>query len=653
MVLHSKEAPSEEIISSIYCAKDYPEIDSHHDIIISCVTIPVSSPLNDPHSAPAMVPRVDLPRYKFVWTDEGIANYEELVAPRLVECRSRWLNPSSSTCMSVLLHSTNNILVETAKATNKFIDLSKVQQLKSEKKPNEIKKSEETLKQAHRAFKSGGEVDHLGIRKARNQHRSVVRNMKVRKEIKQDENLFSALTSNPSQAFRTLRSAKSSHSVEVPFIKVGEKTFAGNSVVDGFFESISNLKTVDQALLEASPHHTSLMSDYENIKFLCANKVKLPPVSLTDSSKVLKRMKSSVSDLFSITANHFLFAGTSGLVHFNLLLNNFITDINNCSIEELNIVYALLLFKGHKKDRTLDTSYRTISTCPLLAKGLDMVVRDLSIEFWNNEQAETQYQGEGSSHELASLLVTEAIQKSKSNRESIFALFLDASSAFDGVIIPYLVRDLYLTGMDEQGVLYMNNRLSSRSTVLELDKIKVGPIHDEKGLEQGGLSSSDCYKLYNNECLKVMQKSGLGVKMGENLVVSCVGQADDTVLLANDVHNLHHLLQLCLQYCKKYCVQLSSSKTKLIKISADKIPNWVPYNPININGKNIEFVDQAEHVGVLRSVKGNMLNILERVKAFKGALGAIVSCGLARGRRTNPAASLRIVSLYGTPVLMS
>ena len=103
--------------------------------------------------------------------------------------------------------------------------------------------------------------------------------------------------------------------------------------------------------------------------------------------------------------------------------------------------------------------------------------------------------------------------------------------------------------MDEQGVLYMNNRLCNRSTVLEFDKTKVGPINDEKGLEQGGLSSSDCYKLYNNECLKVMQKSGLGVKMGENLVVSCVGQADDTVLLANDVHNLHHLLQLCLQCC--------------------------------------------------------------------------------------------------------
>ena len=58
-------------------------------------------------------------------------------------------------------------------------------------------------------------------------------------------------------------------------------------------------------------------------------------------------------------------------------------------------------------------------------------------------------------------------------------------------------------------------------------------------------------------------------------------------------------------------------------------------------------------VGVLRSVKGNLPNILERISSFKNALGSIVSNGLARGRRTNPAAVLRILSTYGTPVLMS
>ena len=305
-------------------------------------------------------------------------------------------------------------------------------------------------------------------------------------------------------------------------------------------------------------------------------------------------------------------------------------------------------------DHTQDSSYRTISTCPLLAKGLDIHVRDLSIENWNSKQADTQYQGEGSSHELASLLITEAIQHSLFiSKLPIFLLLLDAKSAFEAVVIPYMVRQLYLSGMDGQGVLYMDNRLRSRVTILEFDKTLVGPIYDEKGLEQGGVSSSDCYKLYNNELLNLVQEAKLGVDMGASLVLSGVGQADDTVLLSNDIYKLNHILQLCLSFCQKFNVQLNSSKTKLLQITPIRTSSVIPYNPINIHGKDIKISDEAEHVGVVRSSSGNIPNIVNRVAAFKKALGSIVSCGLARGRRSNPVAALKILSLYGTPVLMS
>ena len=172
-------------------------------------------------------------------------------------------------------------------------------------------------------------------------------------------------------------------------------------------------------------------------------------------------------------------------VHFNSILNAFISNINNTSIEELNSVYALFLHKGHNKDRTQASSYRTISTCPLIAKGLDLYVRELSLAKWNSVQAPTQYQGEGSNHELASLAVTEAIQSSRfCLSKPIFLLFLDAKSAFDSVVIPYLIRSMYLSGTMGSSLLYMDNRLSNRTTFCEFDKTLTGPIYDELGLEQ-------------------------------------------------------------------------------------------------------------------------------------------------------------------------
>ena len=91
-------------------------------------------------------------------------------------------------------------------------------------------------------------------------------------------------------------------------------------------------------------------------------------------------------------------------------LNAIIQDVNNSSIEEINTVFVLLLHKGNNKPKTDHQSYRTISTCPILSKALDTYIRDLNIEKWNRAQADTQYQGAGSSHELASLLITETIQ---------------------------------------------------------------------------------------------------------------------------------------------------------------------------------------------------------------------------------------------------
>ena len=75
-------------------------------------------------------------------------------------------------------------------------------------------------------------------------------------------------------------------------------------------------------------------------------------------------------------------------------------------------------------------------------------------------------------------------------------------------------------------------------------------------------------------------------------------------------------------------------------------------NPVTINDIPVAFVNEAEHVGVLRSTSGNMPHILGRVAAHKKVLAAITSAGCGKGHRGNPAASLRVHTLHATPVLL-
>ena len=139
--------------------------------------------------------------------------------------------------------------------------------------------------------------------------------------------------------------------------------------------------------------------------------------------------------------------------------------------------------------------------------------------------------------------------------------------------------------------------------------------------------------------------------------ISAIGLADDTTLLSNCLYSLQNLLQLTLNFCDKYHVQLCIEKTKLVSIATPAMSTTVDLmklvSPVNINGTEVEFVDTAEHVGVLRNTTSNLPNLFNRISAHRKALNAVLHTGIARHHRGNPVASLRVERLHGMPVLLS
>ena len=153
-----------------------------------------------------------------------------------------------------------------------------------------------------------------------------------------------------------------------------------------------------------------------------------------------------------------------------------------------------------------------------------------------------------------------------------------------------------------------------------MGKVLMGPILDKLGVEQGGVNSGEIYKLCNNVQLSTAQRSGLGVNLG-SVTVSSIGQAD----------------------------KLVPEKTKLLAFVHKSQSNMVDIqkisNPPTLDGHKICFSSSAEHVGILRSVDGNMPHILDRFTSHKNSLRAILPTAMALGHRGNPAASLHLERL--------
>ena len=252
----------------------------------------------------------------------------------------------------------------------------------------------------------------------------------------------SSLVMIPLPSIKILKLKKRAKVGQISKLKVGNKTYTNSTVKDGFYDSISQLKTTK--VQPVGNRFEDLVREYENILEVCKHGAKIPPISEKEAFDNLENVKPSVNYLYGVTAYHYKYAGPAGYRHFFLLLNCLLQDIHNTTIDEINSAYACILFKGHKKDKSSSRSYRTISTCPIVAKGLDLYIRDLHIKSWNSDQAETQFQGEGSSQDLAAVLLTESIEYSLHTlNQPVYILYLDAQSAFDVVQNELLVRNLF------------------------------------------------------------------------------------------------------------------------------------------------------------------------------------------------------------------
>ena len=87
----------------------------------------------------------------------------------------------------------------------------------------------------------------------------------------------------------------------------------------------------------------------------------------------------------------------------------------------------------------------------------------------------------------------------------------------------------------------------------------------------------------------------LCVRFKKSLTITAVGQADETVVLSNDLQRLKLILGLVLDYYTKFNVTLSTFKTKLAQILPPGHHKFIPYNPISIKDTTINFVTEAEH----------------------------------------------------------
>ena len=275
------------------------------------------------------------------------------------------------------------------------------------------------------------------------------------------------------------------------------------------------------------------------------------------AAKSLKRGKAA--DFFRVTAEHFENGGKA-LIDVTTETVNSLFRFGKVT-EALKIGALTPVFKK-KGSSTEAKNYRGITVLPVITKIKESVLKNL-IQPQIEERQNSLQRGftKHSSPMNCSLIMEEVIRDRRDRGQPLYAAFLDVKSAFDVVPIDSLLRQLYHIGVEGKTWPLIHCLHEDAESVVKWQGNLSEPfkVH-QGGKRQGGILSTDLFKVHGNGLLDRLVKSGHGCHIGE---ICCVAPtcADDMLVLSDTQDDLQLLLNIAVDnsIMEKYVLQPAKS----------------------------------------------------------------------------------------------
>ena len=194
----------------------------------------------------------------------------------------------------------------------------------------------------------------------------------------------------------------------------------------------------------------------------------------------------------------------------------------------------------------------------------------------------------GLSCETQLVMLTDMLGKALDTKQSVDAIFLDFSKAFDRVPHGRLISKLSSYNLDDKVIAWIKSFVSHREQRVVLDGELSDPVDVTSGVPQGSVLGPLLFLLYINDISDQMRCQ---VRLF----------ADDCVLYSMVDTNqasseeIRHGLTKVVEWCDKWLMKLNVKKCAAMRISRKKDIVTPSYN---IRGDQIDVVNEYKYLGV-------------------------------------------------------
>ena len=339
--------------------------------------------------------------------------------------------------------------------------------------------------------------------------------------------------------------------------------------------------------------NSSVLSDIESkIATLCDECTYTYDIQVNEVSNAVQKLKVGKSGGCEDITSDNIINGTHQLyVWLSLLFKAMVAHGYSPALTSYGLLVPIP--KDKRKSLCLSDNYRAIALSSVVCKVFDLLILKREMDKLCSSVMQFGFK-EGVSTTQCTFSLLETVNYYKQNNTQVYALFLDASKAFDrieysklfSVLIKRKVSPLVLRTLLH---MYKNQKLKVR-----WEDVESYPFVTTNGVKQGGVLSPIMFAVYIDGLLVKLKNSGVGCHVG-NEYIGALSFADDISLLCPTISGLNKMVEIAEQYAAEYSIIFNASKSKLLCFNESGCNR--SSKCVTVNGDRIRPSDSVIHLG--------------------------------------------------------
>jgi exonuclease III len=359
---------------------------------------------------------------------------------------------------------------------------------------------------------------------------------------------------------------------------------------------VSSVTDINNSIPHVCERERSLIKDVD-FKINNNEMFKFKPIELIKLKKVLDSLNKNKSTPDCITAEVLLNTEKVSLDKLLIIVNTAIETHEFPDSWKTSTIVPIPKIKNPKEPQDC----RPVNLLPLYEKILEIILYEQLVEYIEQKNIICENQSgfrKKFSCETALQLVLSK-WRSEANKGNItIAVMLDFKRAFETIDREILVQKLKKYGLENGSVRLMESYLNNRKQKTKLNGHISSEILNTLGVPQGSVLGPLLFILYINDICLQLEEVFVNLFADDTLISASAKSYEEACVKIN---RSLLILNIWLRV-NKVKLNVSKSKCMLItqsSVTKNKILENEDIEYVNIDGENLEFVDEIKYLGVI------------------------------------------------------